>query len=167
MQVTHPNRQSFSTYKARKGYRKDLQQNGVKVPGGTKQSSRILVNKQPLSSSLKHNDQGMYKLFRLAGEASKDDEQPGDEVAEEAGENQNKVQASLREMVSCMAQEAATMSRLIVEEQERGRNWGEKTAEAFDFVTEQAKLLMTLRGVTPYTEGKGTIRPVASIGEVE
>jgi len=170
MQVSHPSRQSFATYKARKGYRKDLQQHGVKG-FGKKESSRNLVNKEPLSSSLKHNDQQLFKLLRLSEAAACEDEaQPrgGDEAIEEAGVMQNKAHAApLREMVADMAEVARDLSRSIDEERQRSLNWGEYASEKFEFVTDQSRLYLKSMDVTPYTQGEGKIRPRERIGEVE
>jgi hypothetical protein len=163
-------REAFGTYKARKRYRKELEQVGIKVPGATKQSSKTLVNKVPLSSSLKHNDHMLLRLFKLQLVSDDEEEEKSateDEAAEEGGDAHRRAQASLRELVSEMADQARTTLGHIQEVKERSAFWGNKSDEEFRFLESQAKLLMKEKGVQPYAEGQGSIKPRERIGEVE
>lgn len=157
---------SLSTYKSRKRYRKDLEQAGVKVPGATKQSSKNLVSKVPLSLSLKHNDHYLFRLMHATKE-DEDDDDWGNDVERSSDEPVRFQTGNLKEFVQNIEREAKRMSRLFEEQRERGCNWGEKTAEEFGFLQSQARDLMGYKGVTPYTPGTGTIRPTEIIGEVE
>jgi hypothetical protein len=158
-------RESFSTYKSRKRFRKDLEQVGIKLPGAPKASSRNLVNKEPLSSSLKHNDMQLIKMLRLAGEDKGVEEALVEEQVSGGGANdaQKKAQANLRELVSDMAVEARELSASLEEEQARSRNWGDKSREEFDFLASQARLYMTLMGECPQCRSQSTANDLAEL----
>ena len=126
--LKNSDRIAFATYKARKRYRKDLELAGITVPGAVKQSSNKRVNKVPLSSSLKHNDQQLFKLLRLASETEEEEEekeagQPNPEPSDEAPAG-SRGQGSLRELVQNMERQAKRGSARREEQQERSMGWG-------------------------------------------
>lgn len=157
-------RMTFATYKARKRFRKDLEQAGIKVPGATKQSSKTLVNQVPLSSSLKHNDQQLFKLLRLANEIEEDEDReeeaghPNPEPSDEPAAGKGQAKESLRELVQNMERQAKRVSARLEEQQERSKSWGDKEggqkgAAEFEHLTSQARDHMTLKGGEPYEKG--------------
>ena len=161
--LKNADRMAFATYKARKRYRKDLEQVGIKVPGAGKKSSKALVNQVPLSSSLKHNDQQLFKLLRLGNEIEEDEDEEEEaghlnpEPSDEPGTG--KGQASLRELVQNMERQAKRVSTRLEEQQERSKSWGDKEggdkgAAEFENLMSQARDHMALKGGEPYNTHK-------------
>lgn len=160
--LKNSDRIAFATYKARKRYRKDLELAGITVPGAVKQSSNKRVNKVPLSSSLKHNDQQLFKLLRLASEIEEEEEekeagQPNPEPSDEAPAG-SRGQGSLRELVQNMERQAKRDSARREEQQERSMGWGDKEggqkgAAEFEQLMSQAREFLTLTGGEPYEKG--------------
>jgi len=158
--LKNADRIAFATYKARKRYRKDLELAGITVPGASKQSSNRRVNQIPLSSSLKHNDEQLFKLLRLASEIEEEEEeagQPNPEPSDEALAS-SRGQGSLRELVQNMERQAKRGSARREEQQERSMSWGDKEggqkgAAEFEQLMSQARDLLTLTGGEPYEKG--------------
>ena len=153
--LNNSNRIAFATYKARKRYRKDLELAGITVPGVVKQSNKH-VNQIPLSSSLKHNDQQLLKLLRLASEIEEEEEEAGQPHPEPSGEapagsrGQGCHKGSLRELVQNMERQAKRDLACREEQQERSMSWGDKEggqkgAAEFEQLMSQARDLLTDR----------------------
>ena len=139
---------------------------GIRMPGAQKLSSRNLVNKEPLSSSLKHNDQQLLKLLRLASEDK--DREEGEPLTDELSPGASAIEAqkkaaNLRELVGEMAEEAREMSAALEEEQRRSMNWGDKSSEEFDFLSNQAQEYMTLIGMCASCRGAATSRNLLAL----
>ena len=163
------NRNSFAGYKARKRYRKELAQSGIKVLCGRPiKTSEDEVNPVPLSTLLRHNDLQLHQLVSLFREDHEEEQALSEgEIADEAVGKHGKVRASLREQVTGMVEDARTKLAQHHEVQERGAAWGEKQEDEYCFLMTQARNLMELKGITPYIEGGGSIKPAERVGEVE
>jgi hypothetical protein len=159
---------THSTFKALKQFQKELESIGIKVPGADRHASKRLVDQKPLSWSLKHNDLQLLKLIRLAHQDQEEQKATLDDSASiSAGKNGRQANASLRDVVDDMAQEARDCLEGLIEEQERSRDWGEKATEEYDFLISQSKDYMILKGCQPYVPGEGTCKPRERYGEAE